>query len=215
MTGEKEPAAFQGHLHENAPKEKNMRAQLASCRTTSPFDKSDFIPLGCILDLITTPNVKAELRGNAVYTRDLATSSPRVKGDVIIEYARTVAQKLFVILTCLGSQHHIVKFYQHRFTDRQLRFDKATLLSIVRGRSRANVAIWKPFEDSGLDSTDRIHDFCTYQWQVLAPAFDAYPRLYKLLGDTPIPVTWSESHGGGGFSNVHLVQIHPDHWADE
>ncbi|RDW57838.1 hypothetical protein BP5796_12639 [Coleophoma crateriformis] len=78
--------------------------------------------------------------------------------------------------------------------------EKKTVQTCYNSAFKSN---WEPFPRA---------EFFSKRWRCLAEVFKPDQYKYKLSIESILPVVWKNEAKRGGFSQVHRVEIHKDHW---
>jgi hypothetical protein len=193
----------------------------------SAFSKQDFLPQDAFEELLTEENIRIELR-RARISQD----------DSLLEFILKRARKVFTILVYSNLVKHAANLQEFCFTDRCLPIEQngsqvISLTSLsgddpvlgwfkswsVEGSSEYSLS-----DNEGDSNADDLSDstssdgderairkFCQDQWLVLSPVFDKSSIMIELHQNCRLPFLSFESRGGGGFSLIHVGEIHPAH----
>lgn len=157
-------------------------------------------------------SIKAEARticGGTHWVPTVSASSNDIKDGVPKSF-----RKIFAILLLIEHPLKIRRFIEEGVCDSDLPFQKIPL-----GKRRTPFELRRrTFSDQSLRCFQGwkfgpLDMFYKYQWNVLAPSFaSGEEKLVKFPSDLILPFTSMRSTGlRGGFGEVFMVDIHPDH----
>lgn len=184
---------------------------------TAGADYQRFIPSTVLDDLITPGNVQREL--DRVGAQRLSLEALQV---VCNWRKKGTLRKTFAILCLIQKPSEIKAFIEEDLADNCLPYRFSAKLNEVFRNVESEptqppvrlfrTARWRPVEREA---------FNAYQWQLLAPHFILGGEFhYHLASEQILPfvhphnvneVNEMETVHNGGFSQVHKVEIHPEH----
>lgn len=174
----------------------DLADRLATKAERSAFDRKQFWPQGSIDGVITRQKVHGKLRSNRANQEDLGS---------LVDFITKRSRKVFAISLRIGLSSNSVRQAIAQFRD--LGIDDRSLPLIEQAFFRPGSKILrKPWNNF------RVRDFCTNQWEFLAPIFDNQNNELALHSNHILPFTWASQQAGlGAFGQVHEVTIHPAH----
>lgn len=125
----------------------------------------------------------------------LCTSSFRFeqhKLDSIIDVVSTEGRKVFAILADLRLEHALLRFIEYGILDR--------ILPIVEEKRLESIL-----------SPHESEEFMRRQWEFFAHKFTQRMYSQRLSREHILPYTYQAKIGGGSFSTVYDVTVHPTH----
>jgi hypothetical protein len=145
-----------------------------------------FIPQEALLQLMQRDNIREALN----------TTIENYRLDEVVESIFRGARKIFAILLLNGHTRYIVKFIasdqlQSSQLDSKLPFDLEQLQSLI-GAGHGSL-------------------FYDKQWEFTAPIFTPFVLRRSLHYDTILPFLGERRVGSGGFGDVYLLEIDPNH----
>ena len=161
---------------------------------------TEFLPHGCLDELITAESVTEEL--------EIEDYPANRESKALIEFILEEAKKVFAISLISGVTNQILRdvmasFMQHRFADASLPIKHKEDLDTL------------PCFLSHTWNKRRKRDFWTKQWSFLAPLFSKKQFKMELEPDHILPFIWKGSETKESeFSQVYEVTIHESHHED-
>jgi hypothetical protein len=170
----------------------------------STFDPEDkqFLPEGCLQELVTVDTIIEELRDNYPGSQDVNREDPTIQR--LVRFILEKAMKVFATTVVSGYRgghlgYSMFECMKMDFTDDSL---PVTYDDIV-----------KRFGDKWAKTM--IHNFFTEQWRFLVPVFSNENIKIDLKPNHILPFIERVSFGKeGAFGQVFRVQVHPRHQID-
>jgi hypothetical protein len=192
----------------------------------SAFSNRRFLPQDAFEELLTEENIRTELR------------RAEILEDSLLEFIWRKARKVFAVLVYSNLVKYATNLQQYCFTDQCLPVEQneSRVISLT-SLSEDDPALewfgtWRDEESSDTFPSDgegdsraaecsdsassdgderAIHKFCQDQWHVLAPVFDKSSIIVELHQEHPLPFLSFVAKGSGGFSLIHVGEIHSAH----
>jgi len=164
------------------------------------FGGGDFVPAGCYRD--------PEILNPAVVREELELEVG--DDEPLINFTLTRAPKIFLAIICRNwpadqTRRFMQHFMQSEFVDEKL----PVSLDFCHADPAFGLKGWK----LGLK-----RNFCTAQWDHLAPVFSEKNFIFRLEQNQPLPFLKPDAGvqkaPQGASSVVHQVKVHPDHLED-
>ncbi|KAI8277666.1 Serine/threonine-protein kinase nekl-2 [Colletotrichum sp. SAR11_240] len=181
----------------------NLYGQLFESYKKDDLRHRDFIPLSDLGNLITRPNVKAELR--KTQKNRLLVLFRFEKSGALASRVTKDGQKLFAILLHLNLPWGVKKLLDNGFTDSDLPFSREDkyLVSATQSTKR-----FKWPEDWGQQS---LNTFLREQWLMLAPVFTNGGNCGNISVNQPLPFLTAEPEQHTASNVIFKAEIHASH----
>lgn len=153
-------------------------------RTAAGQNGRKFMPNGVLKEILTSKTLPDILS-------DSALQIEAYKREDTAEVILREAKKIFAVLVDLELHHEISRFIEHDLLDEKL-----------------------PIEETRLDevlSSAEAKGFVFHQWEYLAYDIPRPPYQRRIRPEILLPYLEEKIVGGGGFSDVFEVSIHPAH----
>jgi hypothetical protein len=150
------------------------------------YQSRSFIPQEALFRLMQRDKIREALNGK----------TENYKLEELVENIFRGARKIFAILLLNSHERYITKFIagdqlQSSQLDYKLPFDLGQLQNLMSGGHAAL--------------------FYDKQWEFTAPVFTPSVLRRSLQHDTILPFTKEQKVGSGGFGDVYLLDIDPNH----
>ena len=182
--------------------EESLGSQIVKRLDKSVFDRSEFLPNGCIEKLITKCAVIKEL---GFTQEDMKKEKP--SSAKLVEFILNEGRKLFAIMLMSRFKGGDLQKGMNQF--RRNKLGDAFLPITEENESKV------PFFNPPKKPWDRqsIRTFCNEQWAFLAPVFsDEYLNLQLHTNEILPFICQGNGVRSGAFSEVHQVIVHPSHY---
>ena len=157
----------------------------ASKRNAAGQGQRKFLPDGLLDQILHDSDLSVILR-HPSFRIDLH------KWDSTIEIVMREGRKVFAILVELERESAFPKFIEYGILDRTLPvLEKGTLEFVLEPH--------------------KVKEFLQYQWEYLAHKFSRTMYNQRLSAEYILPYVQHTRIGGGGFSTVYDVLVHPAH----
>ena len=171
----------------------------------SKFDPEEkqFLPEGCLQELVTLETIIEELQENHPRSQDVNREDPIIQK--LAEFILEKAKKVFATTVVSGLRggylgYSMIEFMNMEFADNCLPITYDDMVM--------------QFGDKWGKTT--IHDFFTKQWRFLVPVFSKNNFKVDLKPNHILPFIERVSFGKeGAFGQVFRVQVHPGHQMDQ
>ena len=144
-----------------------------------------FIPNGCLDRIFTRENILEALR-------DQSFKIKPHKVQNTVDFVLKDSKRTFAILVEERLEYSLAKFIENGISDKNLPIGEAQLEPISFGKSAAD-------------------KFIQRQWEYSAHTFSGGPYDRKLMSEWILPYAEQKLIGGGEFSRVYDVVVHPAH----
>jgi hypothetical protein len=187
-----------------------LSTQMLNKYVASKFDDSDseFLPHGCIDDLVTLESIVEELSENRQSKPEDLESQERSAIREITDFVLNHDAKKVFAITILCQlrgeelETAIRQFIKIPLTDSRLPVNKGYLM----GHSSDTASLWHKLRDN---------DFYHYQWGFLAPVFSPSNYIFDLQANHVMPFVEiyndTKDKDTGGSSQVFKIKIHEAH----
>lgn len=168
----------------------------------SKFDNTfkDFLPEGCIGDLITEEAVLEELP---------ALNSETPDGKELLGFIQKDARKVFAIAVHSGLTGAELCDAMKLFKCNNFHDGCLPIKDIRSNKQNLNLFRRKPWNKT------RVYNFYEKQWKFLAPVFSKNKFKHDLPPESILPFIWmSSTVKEGTFSQIFQVKIHESHHKD-
>ena len=143
-----------------------------------------FLPNGSLDDIFTSENILESLRGPSF---KIGLHRLQNTVDLVLKDSK----RIFAILVEERLEYALTDFIKNEISDRELPVEKVRLKAVL--------------EESAVDK------FADRQWEYSAHVFSGGPYCRKLKAEGILPYVEQTPKGGGAFSRVYDVIVHPAH----
>jgi len=172
----------------------------------SEFDGKEFLPEGCLDDLITYESVLREL---GLKEQDMRKGSDE-EGLVDFILKPPGAKKVFATLMFCGFTEIDLRMAISQF--KSINFQDTSLP--ITEKTKRDIPFFEPTIVNPWRSM-KIRHFCDYQWTFLAPVFSNNSLDLDLQPRHILPfIRATKNIDEGAFGDVHRVTIHESHQRD-